>query len=419
MTKLGVYSEVGRLRAVMVHRPDMSIRRLTPANCREFLFDDILWVEKAQEEHDAFVRVLTEEGVTVYYSSDLLTHVLEPEENRRWVVDRVVNPVTVGPSACAPVRMCLREMEPGQLAMHLVGGLTRKELECIYLEGMNRSSLPVASTPPDSFILPPLPNSLFPRDSSSWIGDGVTINPMRWPARRPEAVNVGAIYRFHPIFRDRGTRTWYSCLEGGEGISLPYQGYPSMEGGDIMPIGRGTLLAGMGERTSGPTLEHLAGTLLSSGAVESVIVAQMTHDRAHMHLDTVFSMLDVDMVTVYPKVTRSLRTFRITRGEGQSPFLVTEEGDFLSAVAHALGEEKLTVIPTGGDEYEAAREQWDDGNNVLAVKPGRVVAYDRNVHTNRNFRKAGIDVIEVEGSELSRGRGGGHCLTCPLHREGI
>jgi arginine deiminase len=417
--RTGVYSEVGRLRAVLVHRPDLSIRRLTPSNCRDFLFDDILWVEKAQKEHDALVDVLRGEGVAVYYLQDLLAEVLKESACRQWVVNRVVSPMTVGISACAPVRLCLSGMEPSQLAMHLVGGLTRRELECIYLEGMNRSSLQVASTPPDSFILPPLPNTLFPRDSSSWIGNGFTINPMHWPVRRLEAVNIAAIYRFHPLFQNSGARTWYTCVDGKGENPYPFLGIPSMEGGDIMPIGKGTLLVGMGERTQSPMVERLAGTLLSAGVVEQVIVAQMTPDRAHMHLDTIFSMLDAGMVTVYPKVTETLRIFTIKPGDGASPFQVSEEGDFLSQVGSAMGTERLTVIPTGGDEYDAAREQWDDGNNVLAIRPGLVVAYDRNSHTNRNFEKAGIDVVEIEGSELSRGRGGGHCLTCPLSRDGI
>jgi len=419
MPEFGVYSEVGRLRKVLVHRPDLSTRRLTPGNHRDLLFDSVLWVERAMEEHDAFVRVLEGEGVRVYRLASLLAEVLAGKEARRWVVERAVNPMTVGRSACGAVRSCLMEMEAGALAEHLIGGLTRNELECIYLEGMARSSLQVAASGPDSFILPPLPNTLYTRDTSSWICEGYTLNPMFWPARRMEVVNTAAVYRFHPLFSGNNIRTWYSCLDEEDATSPAASIKASMEGGDIMPIGRDTLLVGMGERTGAPMVEELARVLLSSGMVERIIVAQMSHDRAHMHLDTVFTMLDECTVTLFPKVVERIRAFSIRQGEGDRIFEVTREDDFLGAVADALGGGRLSVIPTGGDEYQAAREQWDDGNNVLAIAPGRVVAYDRNTCTNRNFEKAGIDVIEIAGSELSRGRGGGHCLTCPLQRDPI
>lgn len=419
MSEFGVYSEVGRLRKVLVHRPDLSARRLTPGNHQDLLFDDVLWVERAMEEHDAFVKILEEEGVRVYRLASLLEEVLAGNEARRWVIERAVHPMTVGHSACGAARACLMEMEPGALAEHLIGGLTRSELECIYLEGMARSSLQVAASDPDSFILPPLPNTLYTRDTSSWICKGFTLNPMFWPARRMEVVNTAAVYRFHPLFSASGIRTWYSCLDHGNATDPAASATASMEGGDIMPIGRDTLLVGMGERTGGPMVEELARVLLSSGSVERIIVAQMSHDRAHMHLDTVCTMLDEGTVTVFPKVVERIRAFSIRQGEGDRIFEVTREEDFLGAVADALGVGRLSVIPTGGDEYQAAREQWDDGNNVLAIAPGRVVAYDRNTCTNRNFEKAGIDVIEIAGSELSRGRGGGHCLTCPLQRDPI
>ncbi|MCU0633151.1 MAG: arginine deiminase [Methanolinea sp.] len=419
MSDFGVYSEVGRLRKVLVHRPDLSVRRLTPGNHRDLLFDDVLWVERAIEEHDAFVRVLVEEGVKVYHLSLLLSDIMANEEARRWVIDRTVNPMTVGRSACSAVRACLMEMEPAALATHLIGGLTRTELECVYLEGLSLSSLQVAASGPDSFILTPLPNTLYTRDTSSWICDGFTLNPMFWPARRLEVINVAAIYRFHPLFSGRDIRTWHSCLENGTESSPAVPGMASMEGGDIMPIGRGTLLVGMGERTGGPMVEEISRVLLSSGAVNRVIVAQMSHDRAHMHLDTVCTMLDQDTVTVFPEVIGRIKAYSIRAGRGGRLFEVTREADLLGAITDALGVDRLSVIPTGGDEYQAAREQWDEGNNVLALKPGKVVAYDRNTCTNRNFREAGIDVIEVAGSELSRGRGGGHCLTCPLQRDAI
>ncbi len=420
MSGFGVYSEVGRLKKVIVHRPDLSVRRLTPGNHRDLLFDDVLWVERAIEEHDAFVKVLEEEGIKVYQLRDLLVDVLaENSEARRWVIHQAVNPSTFGISACNAVRACLMEMETEALATHLIGGLTRNELECMYLEGMSRSSLIISSSGPDTFILPPLPNTLFTRDTSSWIGNGYTENPMHWPARMRETINIAAIYRYHPLFTGSNINHWYSCLENRGGISKTLSGASSMEGGDIMPIGKGTLLIGMGERTRGTMVEEISEILLASGAIQRVIVAQMSHDRAHMHLDTVCTMLDKDIFTVFPAVIDRVKAYSIRWAGGDRIFEVTKEEDLTSAITDALELDRLIVLPTGGDEYQAAREQWDDGNNVLALEPGRVVAYDRNTCTNKNFREAGIDVIEIEGSELSRGRGGGHCLTCPIQRDAI
>ena len=418
MTKYGVFSEVGRLRKVMVHRPDLSLRRLTPGNHDDFLFDDVIWVDRAVQEHDAFVRIMREEGVKVYYLQELLAESLAADEAiRKWLLSRVANERTVGISAVDAVQICLMEMTPADLAKHLIGGLTTGELECIYMEGLSRFSLTSAASGPDAFILPPLPNTLFTRDSSSWIYDGVTLNPMFWPVRRLEVMNVAAIYRSHPMFRDTHVTTWYPSA--GDDRMAENFGQSSLEGGDVMPIGNGTVLVGMGERTHAGMIEQVARALFASKAAEQIIVARMTRDRAHIHLDTVFTMLDEDTVTVFPDVVNEMQAYRITPGDERSVFAVTKEESFLGAVRDALDIDHLNVIPTGGDKYEAAREQWDDGNNILALKPGVVIAYNRNTCTNRNFREAGIEVLEFEGSELGRGHGGGHCMTCPLLRDAV
>jgi arginine deiminase len=382
----GVASEVGKLRKVLVHRPDLSLRRLTPANHDELLFDDL-------EAH--------------------------PAAQQR-IVERVITPLTVGYSLYDELYELLLDMAPQTLVTHLIGGLTKAEAQAMYEFGAaQNNSLIAAASDEDAFLLPPLPNSLFTRDSSSWIYNGVSLNPMYYAARRAEAVNVALIYHYHPLFDEAGFEFWYPM----DGRIDAYQaldfGHASLEGGDVMPIGNKTVLAGVSERTSPQMVEALAETLFARGAAERVIACQMTRDRAHMHLDTVFTMLDRDAVTVYPKIVNAINAFSIRPSDKAWEFDIRVERSFLEAVADALRCKKLRVIPTGGDQFRQAREQWDDGNNVVALEPGVVIAYRKNTRTNQAFRDAGIEVLEIDGFELGRGRGGGHCMTCPLLRDGL
>jgi arginine deiminase len=405
MSEFGAWSEVGTLRKVIVHRPGLEMRRLTPRNAAELLFDDVIWSRRARAHHDDFVELMRADyGITVYRVHELLEEVVDDPVGRAYILDRKLVPDEVGVRGLTELRAWMDELGSAELVSHLIGGVSVSELPDEF-----RHWLEQAYSPSD-FVLAPLPNQLFARDSSAWIYGGVTINPMARPARRAESLHLAAIYKFHPAFRDGDFRVWW-----GDPDDRHY-GSATLEGGDIMPVGKGVVLIGMGERTTYQAVSQLSLKLFEAGAAERVIAAKMPAERASMHLDTIFSFCDRDLVTIYEPAVRAIQPISYRPGEHELEVTVERRG-WLETVREALGLSRLRTIPTGGDTFVQEREQWDDGNNVVALEPGVVVAYDRNEYTNARLRGAGVTVVEIDGSELGRGRGGGHCMTCPVWRE--
>ena len=393
MTTHGADSEVGRLQTVLLHRPGSELKRLTPRNNDRLLFDGIPWVARAQEEHDAFAQALRDRGVEVLYLTDLLTETLRDDGARNLAITSALAGLHLGDTLRDHLARFLRDVAPEDLTGYLTAGIRNDEVRGGF--GLVTSLLAA-----DDFVIDPLPNLLFTRDSSVWVRDRVAVTSLAMPARRRETQLTELIYTEHPRFA--GTRT----LHGWQ--------HEHVEGGDVLLLAPGVIAVGVGERTTPAGVERFARQVFHAGLAHTVLAVPITQERATMHLDTVCTMVDVDKIVMYPNVADSLQAYAVNPGgdglrvAGAEPFLV--------AAAKAMEIDTLHQIDTGLDPVTAEREQWDDGNNTLALAPRLAVAYERNVEPNARLEDAGIEVVRIAGSELGSGRGGPRCMSCPVSR---
>jgi len=390
-----VDNEVSRLRTVLLHRPGRELARLTPRNNDSLLFDAIPWVGRAQDEHDAFAGALRERGVEVLYLGDLLAETLRVPQARDELIASVLDDRRLGDSLRTGVAGYLADQDERRLADVLMAGLAHEEMKPgpggLVYEMMDRHD----------FVIDPLPNLLFTRDSSVWVRDRVAVTSLAMPARRRETTLTHAIYRYHPRFA--GTHLLFD------------PGLEHVEGGDVLLLAPSVLAIGVGERTTPAGAERLARRVFAAGSAHTILAVPIAQERATMHLDTVCTMVDVDAVVMYPNVAHSLQAFTVTADAAGQP-LARGPRPFLEAAAEAMGIDRLRIIDTGLDPITAEREQWDDGNNTLAISPRLCLACERNVETNAQLERAGIEVVRISGSELGSGRGGPRCMSCPVER---
>src|SRR4051812_20351903 len=404
VTRRGADSEVGRLRTVMLHRPGPELKRLTPRNNDKLLFDGIPWVGRAQDEHDAFAHALRDREVEVLYLTDLLTETLQTEDARNHAIAGAMASLHLGDTLRAYLTSALQDQSPEELSLFLTAGVRNDEVR-------GGHGLVTSLLTHDDFVIDPLPNLLFTRDSSVWVRDRVAITSLAMPARERETQLTELIYSRHSRFR--GTPTIHGWQR------------EHVEGGDVLLLAPGVIAVGVGERTTPAGAERLARQVFGADLAHTVLAVPIAQQRATMHLDTVCTMVDVDKIVMYPNVADSLMAYAVTlhdrNGEADADLVlqVAEAEPFLVAAAKAMSIDTLHQIDTGLDPVTAEREQWDDGNNTLALSPRVAVAYERNIETNSRLEEAGVEVVAISGSELGSGRGGPRCMSCPIVRDSV
>ena len=389
----GADSEVGRLLSVIVHRPGAELRRITPRDGERSLFAGVPWAARAQQEHDQFTQTLRDHGVQVLYLTELLQDVLEYAPVRRQAIADALGSVTLGEDLAGQVLRYLDVLSPETLTEVLIGGLMAGEFRA------GRGAVYQLLGPAD-FILDPLPNLVFMRDSSTWIGDRVAVASPLLPGRRREAQLAGLIYGNHPLFT--GTKMLYRA------------DMEPLDGGDVLLAAPGVIAVGCCGQTAPPGVERLARQVFDAGLAHTVLAVALDCSKPASRLDTVCTMLDTDTVLMRPATAYSLTARAITpRGDG---LRVSHPQAFLAAMADAIGLDRLRVIETGLDPA-VGREQWDDAGNLLALGPRLVLSHERNVATNARLEECGVEVIRVPASELCGGRGGPRSMCCPVARE--